>query len=727
MRKRVFCAILAVLLVCSAGCTPKSESTATTDSTLPSVSVPGTSEPSISEPEISEPSTPAPTVTEPSVSEPPTSTPSIPDSSATDPSVTEPSITEPSVTEPPVTQPSVTTGWQTIGGKRYYYDADGTPHVGWLELDGDRYYFRADGTMATGRVVISAKETRYFASNGKEVILVNPWNYVPDDYEVTLTTYDGYKMAQEVKAPLKQMLADCKAAGFEAVVVSSYRTHSYQKGLFERRIERFMNQGYNRVEATIEAAKRVAVPGTSEHELGLALDITDKDYQNLNSEQEKKPAQIWIMNNCWKYGFTLRYPNEKSEITGIIYEPWHYRYVGVELATELHELGLCLEEYFEMLTDPNEPPHQAPVPEYPELIPTEPTVKPSEPTTEPSEPSTEPSEPSTEPSEPSTEPSEPHVCTLVYAFSKAATCEEGGIDYYTCTGCYGTEEHPTPALGHSFIPATCTAPAYCTRCNATSGAERPHNYGTDGLCLDCGAKDPDYVSTMMLTITVKTDKNAYVSGVTVHIYVADERIASSQTDAGGVAKVTIPACEGYVVRLTEVPDTLECKESYAYTSAYGNIVLKTNSIVTTDNHSMANYQVGSTIVDFQLTDSDGNTHQLYDLLKEKNAVILNFWYANCTPCKMEFPYFNAAYAQYKDCVALLAITPFDSDSAISALKDSMQIQFPMMQDTVHLTEGFNVSSFPTTVIIGQSGKILYIHEGSYETVEQVFALFAPFT
>lgn len=710
MRKRLLCAILAVLMVYTAGCTPKSGPVS--PSTAPSISEPGTSqpgvtEPSTTEPGVTEPSTTTPTVTEPSVTDPSMAEPSI-----TEPTVTDPSATEPPITEPPVTQPPVTTGWQEIGGKRYYYDPDGTPHVGWLDLDGDRYYFRADGTMATGRVVISSKETRYFASTGKEVILVNPWNYVPSDYEVTLTTYDGYKMAQEVKAPLKQMLADCKEAGFEAVVVSAYRTHSYQKGLFERRIERFMNQGYNRIEATIEAAKRVAVPGTSEHELGLALDITDKDYQNLNSEQEKKPAQIWIMNNSWKYGFTLRYPNDKSEITGIIYEPWHYRYVGVELATELHELGMCLEEYFEMLTYPNEPPHQAPTPEYPELIPTEPTVKPSD--------------PSTEPTEPSTEPSEPHVCTLVFAFSKSAACEEGGTDYYTCTGCYALEERPTPPLGHSFVPATCTAPAYCTRCNATSGAARPHNYGADGLCMDCGAMDPDFVSTMNLTITIKTDKNAYMPNITVHIYVADALIASNQTNASGVARFTIPACDEYVVRLTEVPEDLECKESYTYSSAYGNIVLKTKSTITMDDHSQANYQVGSTMGDFILTDSDGNSHRLYELLAENNAVILNFWFANCSPCKHEFPFFNAAYEQYKDRIPLLAITPFDADPAITALKESMQIQFPMMKDTAHLTEGFQVDSFPTTVIIGQSGKILYIHTGMYKSEEEVLALFAPF-
>ena len=89
----------------------------------------------------------------------------------------------------------------------------------------------------------------------------------------------------------------------------------------------------------------VAYPGTSEHQLGLALDIVDVSYQQLDTEQENTPVQQWLMKNSWKYGFVLRYPADKSDITGIIYEPWHYRYVGKEAAAEIYENKLCLEEY----------------------------------------------------------------------------------------------------------------------------------------------------------------------------------------------------------------------------------------------------------------------------------------------------------------------------------------------------------------------------------------------
>ena len=295
----------------------------------------------------SKPTTPTQTTKPAKPSKPAESTKPTEPATPTEP--TEPvTPTEPSTT-PPEEEP-VDTGWVNVDGKTYYYNADGSAHTGWLSLDGDRYYFFEDGTMAIGKVKVPGAGTRYFTSKGKECVLVNPWNYVPDDYSVKLSKYNDYKVASICLDDLKDMIADCKSAGKKAVVVSAYRSHSYQEGLYERRIQRFLDQGYDYETAVIEAGKRVAVPGTSEHELGLAVDIVDVNYQNLDSKQEETAAQKWLMANSWKYGFILRYPNEKSHVTGIIYEPWHYRYVGKELAKELHETGLCLEEYFASLT-----------------------------------------------------------------------------------------------------------------------------------------------------------------------------------------------------------------------------------------------------------------------------------------------------------------------------------------------------------------------------------------
>ena len=93
------------------------------------------------------------------------------------------------------------------------------------------------------------------------------------------------------------------------------------------------------------------MPGTSEHQLGLAVDIVDVNYPYLDDHQATMPAQKWLMEHCWEYGFVLRYPDDKTDVTGIIYEPWHYRYVGKELAAELYELGLTVEEYMQKLTE----------------------------------------------------------------------------------------------------------------------------------------------------------------------------------------------------------------------------------------------------------------------------------------------------------------------------------------------------------------------------------------
>lgn len=91
----------------------------------------------------------------------------------------------------------------------------------------------------------------------------------------------------------------------------------------------------------------VAVPGTSEHQTGLAMDIVDVNNQRLDESQESTAVQKWLIEHSLEYGFILRYPTGKSEITGIIYEPWHYRYVGREDAEQIHTLDVCLEEYLE--------------------------------------------------------------------------------------------------------------------------------------------------------------------------------------------------------------------------------------------------------------------------------------------------------------------------------------------------------------------------------------------
>lgn len=178
------------------------------------------------------------------------------------------------------------------------------------------------------------------------LILVNKDNYVPENYKFNLRQLDnGHAVDERCYDDLQNMMDDCRAEGLEPVICSSYRTHEKQTELFNRQIEKWKNLGYSDSDARIEAGKLVAVPGTSEHQLGLALDIVDISYQILDEEQENTAVQKWLMQNSWKYGFILRYPTDKRNITGISYEPWHYRYVGKKAAKEIYDSGLCLEEY----------------------------------------------------------------------------------------------------------------------------------------------------------------------------------------------------------------------------------------------------------------------------------------------------------------------------------------------------------------------------------------------
>ena len=135
-------------------------------------------------------------------------------------------------------------------------------------------------------------------------------------------------------------------------ICSAYRTIEKSAELYQRKVQQYLNAGYSQAKAESEAAKWVAPPGTSEHHTGLAMDIVSSDYwgqySDLEHDYEKFDSFKWMYEHCAEYGFILRYPKDKQDITGITYEPWHYRYVGVEVATYIMENGLCLEEYLDL-------------------------------------------------------------------------------------------------------------------------------------------------------------------------------------------------------------------------------------------------------------------------------------------------------------------------------------------------------------------------------------------
>lgn len=187
------------------------------------------------------------------------------------------------------------------------------------------------------------------------LLLVNPWNKLPEDDEVELAALsNGLKVDKRIYEDLEAMLSACREAGLRPIVCSAYRTQATQERLYNNKIARLRAAGWTGDALLTEAARWVAPPGTSEHQTGLALDIVAASYQLLDDAQADTAEQQWLMEHCWEYGFILRYPEDKTEITGIGYEPWHYRYVGRETAAAIHESGLCLEEYLRALPAPVE-------------------------------------------------------------------------------------------------------------------------------------------------------------------------------------------------------------------------------------------------------------------------------------------------------------------------------------------------------------------------------------
>lgn len=176
--------------------------------------------------------------------------------------------------------------------------------------------------------------------------LVNKWNPLHEEPNPELAILEGgHEIDARCEEEFLTMMEDCRTAGYRPVIISAYRTFDLQQTYYDGQTRNLMSQGLSEEEARKEAATSVAVPGTSEHHLGLALDIVDEGMQNLDRSQEDTPTQKWLMENSWKYGFIVRYPQGKEAITGIIYEPWHYRYVGKKEAREITEKNLCLEEY----------------------------------------------------------------------------------------------------------------------------------------------------------------------------------------------------------------------------------------------------------------------------------------------------------------------------------------------------------------------------------------------
>lgn len=212
----------------------------------------------------------------------------------------------------------------------------------------------AENTAAPANVLgLTADEARAMLADPL-MVLVNHTSKMPDDY-----TFDTKECgsATAVNKTLQTVACDAflemqKAAAADGVTVwmqSGYRSVKYQTSLYERKTKYYLDKGYDNATAREKAAAVVNPPGYSEHNCGLAADLNSPEHTGLDEGFEKTAAFRWLCEHAGDYGFILRYPKDAEDKTEIIYEPWHWRYVGVENAAKINASGLCFEDYIETL------------------------------------------------------------------------------------------------------------------------------------------------------------------------------------------------------------------------------------------------------------------------------------------------------------------------------------------------------------------------------------------
>ena len=189
-----------------------------------------------------------------------------------------------------------------------------------------------------------------FHKDSWNLLLVNKQHPIPEDYTFTLGTIKGSMQCDErIITPLTDMFAAAKEDGINLIVCSPYRDITRQEYLFDRKMKNYLNTGYSYMDAYKTASITVTVPGASEHQVGLAVDIISDKYNALNEGFGETDAGIWLKEHSADYGFILRYPKGKEDITGIQYEPWHFRYVGKDAALIIMQQDIALEEFIDRL------------------------------------------------------------------------------------------------------------------------------------------------------------------------------------------------------------------------------------------------------------------------------------------------------------------------------------------------------------------------------------------
>ncbi len=176
------------------------------------------------------------------------------------------------------------------------------------------------------------------------LVVVNKDNFIPKNYDPQLVNYEEKQINKIIENDLTSMIQHARKDGVNLYISSGYRSSERQTVLFNNQVAKCKKLYYKDVNPEIIAATVVAKPGTSEHHTGLAI-----DFNGVNDDFYKTPEYSWLIKNGPNYGFILRYDKNKQNITNVIYEPWHFRYVGKEHAKKISQSGLCLEEYIESL------------------------------------------------------------------------------------------------------------------------------------------------------------------------------------------------------------------------------------------------------------------------------------------------------------------------------------------------------------------------------------------
>ena len=181
------------------------------------------------------------------------------------------------------------------------------------------------------------------------MLLVNMDHPLPEDFTVDLAVVDdrGNEVDERIADDLEQMLEEGNSTGLQLVISSAYRSVELQKTLWDKRVNQFIAEGMTQEEAEEKTLESVMYPDCSDHNTGLGVDIVSVTNQKMEDDFAETAEAEWLAANAWKYGFILRFPQLKESITGVKYEPWHYRYVGKEQAKIIYERGVCLEEYLE--------------------------------------------------------------------------------------------------------------------------------------------------------------------------------------------------------------------------------------------------------------------------------------------------------------------------------------------------------------------------------------------